>query len=114
MEIGGMDIFFPTTNPNSLEIATRIIHQHWKDAVFENADTTYQYKSFEEISFTMRELFIYQNQAAKDLWEDKGAVTEAINTMIYLIKDADMLTIVIDNLEESIEKIINQIKEGCK
>jgi hypothetical protein len=114
--IGGIDIQIPTTcGASSLEFATRAIQQRWPSAVFENGLTGDRYEHFDEIPFgETTELFIYRDRAAADLWEAEGAVPSAFNTMIHLVADGDMLTLVVDERDAAMEEIIAAVSSGIR
>ena len=85
--IGGVDISIPTkTGALSLEASVRVVRQLWIDAVYENGVTGERYLRFEDIPFgKLNEVFIYRDPSAADVWEEKGAVPEAFNSMVHLI-----------------------------
>jgi hypothetical protein len=111
--IGGVDVDIPTSaGPIALVTAVRAIRQVWRRAVFENATNGDGYPQFDDIPFgTLSELFIYRNKAAKQLWDDEGAVPEAYNTMIHLIADEGGLTAVVDDeVADEIQNILGALR----
>jgi hypothetical protein len=112
--IGGIEVRIETkVGGPAVEVAVRAIRQFWRRAVFENATTGERYLQFSEIPFGhMSELFVYRDQAASDLWDAEGAVAEAINTMIYLIGEDGLLTVVIGASDSQMEQIIAAIRSG--
>lgn len=110
--IGGVDISVPTkAGALSLEASVRVVRQLWIDAVYENAETGERYPSFEDIPFgRLEEVFIYRNLRAADLWEERGAVPEALNSMVHLFSDNDLLTLVVDEVNPEMEQLSNAIR----
>ncbi len=110
--IGGVDISIPTkTGALSLEAAVRVVRQFWIDAVYENGETGERYPRFEDIPFgKLDEVFIYRDSGAADVWEEKGAVPEAFNSMVHLISDDDTLTLVVDGMNLEMEQLSDAIR----
>lgn len=97
--IGGVDIEISTrAGRAALEVSVRVIRSHWPRAVFKNAENAERYDQFDEIPFNLlKEIFVYKDEAARDLWDAEGAVSEAINLMIHLIVDGLSLFVVMDD-----------------
>jgi pheromone shutdown protein TraB len=114
--IGGIDIRLPTkAGKSSLEIAVRTIRQMWPLAVFENGLTGDKYERFSQIPFgDIEELFVYRDSAAEKEWDDEGAVEGVQNLMIHLILDEEMLTVVVDERDAFMEKVIGAIESGLR
>ena len=112
--IGGIDIRIPIkAETSAIEVATRIIRLRWRHAVFEDALTGDDYDHYAQIPFVaIEELFVYRNSAAAQLWDDEGAVLEACNSMIHVIADSEILTVVIDDLDKEMGTIIDAIRSA--
>lgn len=105
MEIGGIDILLSSKAGNeSIKIAIDIIKQFWTEAIFENGNTG---EKLSQIPSDIKELFVYKNNKFAELWEKEIV----LNTMIYLIYDKDLLTVVIDGKDTEINEIIGLIGE---
>jgi hypothetical protein len=110
--IGGVDISIPTkTGALSLEASVRVVRQLWIDAVYENGVTGERYLRFEDIPIgKLDEVFIYRDPCAADVWEEKGAVSEAFNSMVHLISDDDSLTLVVDEMNLEMVQLSDAIR----
>ena len=110
--IGGIDIEIATKCGDlGVEFAARAIKDFWPDAVFEDATTANRYDGLDEVPFArMRDLFVYRDSASADLWDAEGAVPEAYNTMIELIADDALLTVVIDEKDGQMDAILAAIR----
>jgi hypothetical protein len=94
--IGGHDIVIPAAGaPSSLEACVRAIRQHWPHARFENAETAEKYA--DEIPFVrVNQLFAYSDERAEALW-DQDSPDSPMNSMLYLIRSPDSITVVVDD-----------------
>jgi hypothetical protein len=112
--IGGIDTFIATrADMASVEVAVRAIRQIWSDATFENGLTGERYDNFSDIPFgVIEELLIYKDVESAELWDNEGAVPGAFNTMVHVIKDIDMIAVVIDEMNDEMSVIIATIKSG--
>jgi hypothetical protein len=106
--IGGVDIRIPTgAGESSLIVAARAIRQYWPHAVFENGSTGHRYQSYWDTPLDqLEEVFVYRDLAAADVWDAEGAVPAAINTMIHVIADDGLATIVVDEPQSAAMKTI--------
>lgn len=114
--IGGIDIQIRTNaGESSLEVAVRAIRQQWSRAVFENALTGERYDTFGQIPFgEIEELFVYQDQDRADAWDVEGATPALHNTMIHLIPESGMMTIVVDDKVPAMELIVSAIESAFR
>jgi hypothetical protein len=114
--IGGIDIRIPTKSGDlGVEVAARAIIDFWPDAVFEDATTADWYNDFVEVPFAQtRELFVYRDPACADIWDAEGAIPEAYNTMIQLIGDDGLLTVVVDGKDGQIDAILAAIQSALE
>ena len=114
--IGGIDVRIPTAaGPGAVDVAVRAVRQKWGQSVYENGSTGERYNSYQEIPFgDVEELFVYRDSQAADLWDEHGAIPEAYNTMIHLIHDDGLLTVVIDELTPEMKTITNAIRSGLQ
>ena len=82
MEIGGYDTIFDNVS-DPIGLATEIMaFIDWKDSVIEKD--------------VGQDFFYYENQAAKDAWDELGADPALENTMVYFIVCHNQLTVVTD------------------
>lgn len=114
--IAGSDIRIPSSaGPESMEVAVRAIRQQWPRAVFENPETGERYNFFWQIPFGgLDELFVYRDETTADKWDELGAVDELRNTMIHLLADVGMITVVIDFDDAATAGIIRVITSGLR
>jgi hypothetical protein len=109
--IGGIDIdLLSRAGDRSVEVAVRAVRQYWPLAVYENPETADRYEFFSEIPFRgLSELFIYRDSQSADEWDEHGAVPRLANTMIHVIADADRLTIVVDDKNAQMNRLIEDL-----
>ena len=112
--IGGDDIRLPSmAGDSSIVVAVRAVRQAWRQAVFENALTGARYNDFSQIPFgEIDEIFVYRDSAVADEWDASGAVPELYNTMIHILADEGFITVVVDERNATMERIIEAIKSG--
>lgn len=112
--IGGIETSVPTPGESdSLHAAVRVIRQYWPNAVFENGDTGDPYGEFWQIPFgELNEIFVYRDQSIADRWDAEGAVAELRNTMIHLIADGDVLTVVVDEKDDEMTNVIASVRSA--
>lgn len=113
--IGGVDIKIEIpgrAGRAALDASVRIIRSFWPSAVFENAENSDYYDRFDEIPFSrLREIFVYKDEAARDLWETEGAVPEATNLMIHLIvDDPDLFVVMDDDTTPEMQRVLAAIR----
>ena len=109
--IGGIERQIATrAGDSAIEIAVRAIRQQWPSAVFENGETGEKYPRFWDIPFqNLNEIFVYRDTTAADEWDSQGATSESSNSMIHLIADAGLITVVVDELNDAMSEIIDGI-----
>lgn len=112
--IGGIDLRIKSAaGKDSLEIAARAIVQLWPNAVFADGDTGERYESIWLVPFSeMEEVFVYRDNASANIWFEKGAIPEARNTMIHLLYDPGLLSVVIDEQSNEMDTALSAIKSG--
>ena len=112
--IGGIDIRLPTRAGDvAVQVAVRAIREHWPDAVFENGDTGDGYDRFWQIPFgELDEIFVYRDSNARQGWDTEGAVPELYNTMIHVIGDEDMITLVVDQKDAAMQEMIATVSSA--
>lgn len=110
--IGGIDIEVPHhAEENAAEVVVRTIRLQWQSAVFENGLTGDRYEHFSQIPFRqIEELFVYRDSQIADRWDAEGAVPDLCNTMIHLIADHGLMTIVIDEQTDEMKAIVASIR----
>jgi hypothetical protein len=109
--IGGIEIRLPTRGVTApLEVAVRAIGQEWPDAVFENGISGERYDEFGQIPFgSIEEIFVYRDRDSADVWEAHGAIPAVHNTMIHIISDDGLLTLVVDRRDAAMEAILGAV-----
>ena len=110
--IGGFDVRIPTAmGKHAIEIAIRAIQRNWPGAVFENASTADRYDHIEEIPFgRLDEIFVYRDSRAFEAWDSEGAIPELANTMIHILFDPGLLTLVFDEVDDSNKELIDTVR----
>jgi hypothetical protein len=106
--IGGIDIQLPTrAGDSAVEVAVRAVRQHWPHAVFENGDTGDRYDHFWQIPFgKLDEIFVYRDSEAADGWDADGAIPALYNTMVHILADEGMITVVIDERTAAMDGLV--------
>ena len=109
--IGGVERKITTrAGELAIQVAVRAIRQQWPKAVFENGDTGERYARFWDIPFQdLKEIFVYRDTVAADDWDSKGAIPELSNSMIHLIADTGLITVVVDELNAAMSEIVDGI-----
>lgn len=120
--IGGIDVVVPAKGDSgALDACVRIIREYWPNAVFENAESGDKFSRYPELSFgKLRELLIYPDKDAEKAW-DKGDADVCKNSMLYLIRSSDNVTLVtddpstpemqaiLDSMRQSLEDLYSQM-----
>jgi hypothetical protein len=109
--IGGVEYQIPArAGESSVRVAVSVIQHKWPRAVFENGETGERYNDIREIPFEeLREIFVYRDLDAADAWDRDGAVPEDANTMVHLIADEGLITMIIDEKDAFMDEIRNAI-----
>jgi hypothetical protein len=96
--IGGVDVVIPTVgDAAALETCARIVQHCWPNARFEDAETGEKYANSGDIPLgRVRELFAYVDAEAEAAW-DADREDSPPNSMLYLIRSPDSITIVLDD-----------------
>ncbi|HTU91866.1 MAG TPA: hypothetical protein VMF69_17420 [Gemmataceae bacterium] len=96
--IGGVDVVIPTAGfAAALEACARIVQRRWPHARFEDADTGEKYSHCCDVPLErVRELFIYSDAQVETAWDDDREDSPP-NSMLYLIRSSDYITIVLDD-----------------
>ena len=112
--IGGIDIQLPTwAGDEAVQVAVRAIREHWPHAVFEDGDSGDRYDDFGQIPFgELDELFVYRDIDVAKAWDAAGAIPKLYNTMIHVIGDDDMITVVVDEKDAAMQDVIATIKSA--
>jgi hypothetical protein len=105
--IGGVEYQIPSrAGESSVKVAVSAIQQKWPRAVFENGETGERYNDFREIPFEkLREIFVFRDLDAADAWDRDGAVPEVSNSMVHLIADEGLITMVVDEKDALMDEI---------
>jgi hypothetical protein len=96
--IGGVDIVIPASgDAASLAACARIVQHHWPNVRFEDGETGEKYARYGEIPLErIRELFAYSDAQAEAAWDADREDTPP-NSMLYLIRSPDCITVVVDD-----------------
>jgi hypothetical protein len=120
MLIGGYDLTFSThlSAHEALEVATNTILSFWKEGLVEveigkKAKESSVLSPYEgKLPEGAAHIFIYQNKAAHQSWEDEGWNEIWAHSMIYLSMYEDGLNCVLENPEDSrLAPIVEAIKK---
>ena len=88
------------------------VRQHWPHSVFENPETADRYDYFSQIPFgTIHEIFVYRDAAAADGWTRRRD-PELYNTMVHIIADMEMVTVVVDKTDAEMRGMIDDISSA--
>ena len=114
--IGGVERRITTrAGELAVQVAVRAARQQWPKAVFENADTGDRYARFWDIPFQgLKEIFVYRDATAADAWDSQGAIPELSNTMIHLIADTGLITVVVDELNDTMSETVDGIASALR
>ena len=113
--IGGVDILILTrAGSSTLVAAARAIRLYWPDSVFENGTTGERYSSYWEAPLDqLQGVFVYRDTQAADIWDAEGAIPPAMNSMIHLITEEGLVTVVVDDPQETaMRKIVAAISSS--
>jgi hypothetical protein len=113
--IGGIDVHIPTRcgPPLSTEVAVRAIRQQWPQAGYENGATGERYSLFRLIPFgEIEEIFVYREPHFTDRWDEEGAIAALSNTMIHIVAEPDLITVVVDLRDAAMDEIIAAIRSA--
>jgi hypothetical protein len=96
--IGGTDMVIAVMDDASaLDVCARIIDCCWSAARFEDAVTGTKYETYSQIPMGhVRELLVYRSREVESDW-DAGDVDVPPNTMLYLIRSLNAITLVLDD-----------------
>lgn len=96
--IGGIDILIPSTGDEAaLDICARIVRHFWPCARFEDAVTADKYERYGEIPLGLiHELLVYRDAQAERAW-DADDPNSPDNSMLYLIRSPNSITVVLDD-----------------
>lgn len=96
--IGGVDVVIPTAgNAAALEACARIVQRYWPNARFEDAESGEKYARCCDVPVErVRELLIYSDAQAEAAW-DADCEDSPPNSMLYLIRSPDFITVVLDD-----------------
>ena len=111
MDIGGIDILIPHQIDEKLAVylTARLIRQRWKNAVFEDTNTEEYYEDYHKLPMReLSEVFVYKDKICKAEW-DWDAGNAAPNTMIYVIGQKDLITVVVDERDAEMNEIVSSI-----
>ncbi len=114
--IGGIDVQIPTRcGPVSTEVAIRAIRQRWPQSEYENGLTGERYREFSQIPFgDIEEILVYRDCTSADRWDAEGAIPSLRNTMIHIIADPGLVTVVVDERDAAMEEVIAAISSALR
>lgn len=113
--IGGSDIVFDPYGMDagsSLASVARIALRYWPDAVFVDAERGERFSSYTAAEFgSLRELFVFRDELSRSIWEESGAASDNMNTMICAIARDEELTLVVeDSRAAPMNSILNELE----
>lgn len=114
MMIGGVDISQPCPpNVDAVRLTWRACRLVWPKCLLVDAITGASVDPFAVArSSRVDEGLIYQDQDAKHDWEQFGACERTANRMVHILKDAQGLTVVVDDPNHaSMKTILDQIQQ---
>jgi hypothetical protein len=96
--IGGVDVVIPAVGEaDALQACVRIVQHRWPNARFEDVETGEKYAGCGEIPLEhVRELLAYSDAQAEAAW-DADREDSPPNSMLYLIRSPDFITVVLDD-----------------
>jgi hypothetical protein len=96
--IGGVDVVIPAiADAAALEACAQIVQHRWPHARFEDAETGEKYARYCDIPCgRVCELFAYSDAQAEAVW-DANRDDSPPNSMLYLIRSPDFITVVLDD-----------------
>ena len=112
--IGGIDVEISTEFPNEVaEQIHRVVRLDWPDCIAEDVETGDRIETFQlEFSQPTREVFLYRDEASKQLWDKEGVTESNANTMIHVVPHDAGVTVVVDDASEvTIQRIIGSVRE---
>ena len=113
MDIGGVDYLLEVDNDNAFNIVVNYMKKYWPNALFQSVEAE-SYVSIDKAE-DCDEFFIYQDQAAWDLWElDLPGEKEDQNKMFYFILQYACVTLVVDEESPEILKVVDKLVELLK
>lgn len=114
--IGGFDIPIRTrAGDSSLVAAARAIRRYWPEAVFENGTTGERYHSYWDSPLDqLEEVFVYRDLRSADIWDKEGAIPDVYNSMIHLISDEGLITVVVDEKDSGIMEMVRAISSALE
>ena len=114
--IGGVEIEMPAKDCGmAIEVAARAVWQHWPHAAFEDATTGQRFDQFHEIPFgTLDEIFVYRDAQADDVWDAVGAIPAVHNTMIHILVDEGLLTLVVDQSDNEMQQVAAAVRSALE
>lgn len=115
--IGGTDICFPTRSPAALDAALRAIRTVWPRAVFEDADNGQRVGRYEALPLgpSLAGVFVYRDSDAASGWDKRGAVSDLLERMVYLIRrDLELTAVVGDATDPVSRTILDAIRESLR
>lgn len=114
--IGGTDIVIPAIGDSAdLDSCVQIIRCRWRQARFENAITGEKYRNYPAIPFgQVTELLVYRDVQSEAAW-DADSIHSPPNSMIYLIRNPQCITAVLDDPDATdVSSIIDSMRMRCK
>jgi hypothetical protein len=112
--IGGDDLVFENPGASVAEVlrgAAGLLRAHWREAIFEDAESGQRFEKFWEIPFgKLREILVYRDPGAHESWEKHGADPSNRNQMVHLLASKESVTIVVDDRRDpAIRPLIDEL-----
>ena len=80
---------------------------YWPNLVVQDADSVAPFSSNSNIPYNqLNEIFIYLDHNSYESWSLEGAIEENLNKMIHVIEDEFQLTLVVDDVDEDVNRYI--------
>lgn len=127
MSVGGIEISLHAPAGKDLgDMIVRVCRRHWagERCYFQDAEDADNAHPFDDpwvwtIGTSLKEFFVYQNEAAWRAWDDEGAISTNANTMFHFLigtPDAshpDMVEIclVCDRLTAEVKRLSSELQK---
>ena len=62
----------------------------------------------------MDEIFVYRDAQAADVWDAAGAIPAVHNTMIHILVDEGLLTLVVDQSDNEMQQVAAAVRSALE
>ena len=95
--IGGEDVYIEVPGLPVLNDYVQVVLKYWPSGIVESVNE--------------REVLVYRDQESLELWTEYGAVAAGYNSMIHLLAQTGLLTVVVDEADDpQITPILREIQ----